>query len=112
MLKKIKVNEKYRFFYLLIVLQVDIPGPLGESAVEILESLPNLSLLNNVSSAKILEKGKHVIDSMLQPRLPEWSPEEPLADRVLNAMWFYLMTYRLADEEKIDETSVWYAVIV
>lgn len=88
--------------------QVEVPGPLGESAVEILESLPNLSLLNGISRSKILESGKHVIDSMLQPRLPEWSSEEPLADRVINAMWLYLMNYRLADEEKIDETSVWY----
>lgn len=88
---------------------MDIPGPLGESAVEILESLPNLSLLNGVMASKILEHGKHVIDSKLQPHLPEWTADEPLADRVLNAMWPYLMTYRLADEEKIDETSVWYA---
>lgn len=38
-----------------LVLQVDIPGPLGESAVEILESLPNLSVLNGVVASKILE---------------------------------------------------------
>lgn len=87
--------------------QVDIPGPLGESALEILESLPNLLLLNGVKSTKILETEKHVVDSALQPRLSEWNPDDPLADRVLNAMWLYLMTYRLADEEKIDETSVW-----
>lgn len=49
---------------------------------------------------------------MLQPHLPKWTPEEPLADRVINAMWLYLMTYRLADEEKIDETSVWYAITI
>lgn len=91
-------------------LEVDIPGPLGDSAVEILESLPNLSVLNGVVASKILEHGKHVIDSKLQPRLPEWIADEPLADRVLNAMWPYLMTYRLADEEKIDETSVWYVM--
>lgn len=87
---------------------MDIPGPLGESALMLLESLPNLSQLNGVSAAKILEAGKHVIDSILEPRLPEWSPGEPLSDRIINAMWLYLMTYRLADEEKIDETSVWY----
>lgn len=52
-----------------------------------------------------------MIDSMLRPRLPEWTAEETLADRIINAMWLYLMTYRLADEEKIDETSVWYAFI-
>ncbi|CBI27809.3 uncharacterized protein LOC100266448 isoform X2 [Vitis vinifera] len=97
-------------FACLNALEVDIPGPLGESAVEILESLPSLSQLNGVNASKILETGKHVIDSMLQPRLPEWSPEEPLSDRVLSAMWLYLMTYRLADEEKIDETSVCYVM--
>lgn len=91
-------------------LEVDIPGPLGESAIEILESLPKLSELNGVNASKILETGKHVIDSILQPRLPEWTAEEPLADRIISAMWLYLMTYRLADEEKIDETSVWYVM--
>lgn len=89
---------------------MDIPGPLGESAIEILEYLPHLSQLNGVDASKILETGKSVIDSVLQPRLPNWTAEEPLADRVINAMWLYLMTYRLADEEKIDETSVWYAI--
>lgn len=88
---------------------MDIPGSLGESALEILESLPNLSVLNGVNASKIFETEKHVVDSVIQPRLPEWSADEPLADRVINAMWLYLMTYRLADEEKIDETSVLYA---
>ena len=88
---------------------MDIPGSLGESAVEILESLPNISILNGVMASKILEDEKPVVDTKLQPHLPEFSTKEPLADRVLNAMWLYLMTYRLADEEKIDETSVWYA---
>jgi len=61
-----------------------------------------------VNSSSIIESGKHIVDSALQPRLPEWSPEESLAERVIGAMWLYLMTYRLADEEKIDETPVWY----
>ncbi|CAN6296299.1 unnamed protein product [Urochloa humidicola] len=91
-------------------LEVDIPGPLGSSAISILEALPNLSLLNGVNSSSIIETGKHIVDSALQPRLPEWSPEEPLAERVIGAMWLYLMTYRLADEEKIDETPVWYVM--
>ncbi|OVA10335.1 Tubulin-tyrosine ligase/Tubulin polyglutamylase [Macleaya cordata] len=91
-------------------LEVDIPGPLGRSAIEILESLPSLSKMNGVSASKILETGKHVIDSMLQPHLPKWTPDDSLADRVIGAMWLYLMTYRLADEEKIDETSVWYVM--
>lgn len=91
-------------------LEVDIPGPLGESAAAIVEALPNLSLLNGVNTSKILESGKSLVDSMLQPLLPEWAAGEPLTDRVINAMWLYLMTYRLADEEKIDETSVWYVM--
>ncbi|PWZ07339.1 Tubulin--tyrosine ligase-like protein 12 [Zea mays] len=91
-------------------LEVDIPGPLGNSAISILESLPNLSLLNGVDSSSIIESGKHIVDSALEPRLPEWSPEEPLAERVIGAMWLYLMTYRLADDEKIDETPVWYVM--
>ncbi|GAB4838042.1 hypothetical protein Ancab_027570 [Ancistrocladus abbreviatus] len=91
-------------------LEVDIPGPLGGSAVEILESLPNLFLLNGVKASKIFDAEKHVVDSMLQPRLPEWTSDDSLVDRVLDAMWLYLMNYRLADEEKIDETSVWYVM--
>ena len=87
---------------------MDIPGPFGESALEILESLPNLSVLNGVNASKIFETEKQVVDSALQPRLPEWTTDEPLTDRVINTMWQYLMTYRLADEEKIDETSVLY----
>lgn len=78
--------------------------------MEILQSLPNVSVLNCIIASKILEAEKHVIDSKLEPRLPEWTADDPLVDRVLNAMWLYLMTYRLADEEKIDETSVWYAL--
>ncbi|KAL5572343.1 hypothetical protein UlMin_021940 [Ulmus minor] len=99
-----------RSFPSLQSLEVDIPGPLGESAVEILESLPNLLELNGIAASKVLESAKHVIDSKLQPRLPEWNADEPLTDRVLIAMWQYLMHYRLADEEKIDETSVWYVM--
>lgn len=91
-------------------LEVDIPGPLGNSALKILESLSNLSMLNGVSTSIVLEQGKHVIDSALQPRLPEWKATETLAERVIGAMWLYLMTYRLADEEKIDETSLCYVM--
>ncbi|XP_057750987.1 uncharacterized protein LOC130969331 [Arachis stenosperma] len=99
-----------RTFPSLCSLEVDIPGPLGGSAVEILESLPNISQLNGISASKIWETGKHVIDSVLLPRLPEWTADDPLADRIVNAMWQYLMTYRLANEEKLDETSVWYVM--
>lgn len=102
--------EILRRFPSLNSLEVDIPGPLGDSALEILELLPNLFLLNGVKASKIFESEKHVVDSMLQPRLPEWNPDEPLVDRILNAMWLYLMSYRLADEEKIDESSVWYGM--
>lgn len=63
-----------------------------------------------MDSSSIIESGKHIVDSALQPRLPEWSSEESLAERVISAMWLYLMTYRLADEEKIDETPVWYVL--
>ncbi|KAF3965043.1 hypothetical protein CMV_010736 [Castanea mollissima] len=102
--------EVLKEFPCLQSLEVDIPGPLGESAIDILESLPKLSELNGVNASKILDTGKHVIDSVLQPRLPEWTAEERVTDRIISAMWLYLMTYRLADEEKIDETSVWYVM--
>ncbi|CAM8966903.1 unnamed protein product [Rhodiola kirilowii] len=89
-------------------IEVDVPGPLGENAWEILESIPNISMLNGVNASKIIESKKLAVDSMLEPRLPEWTAEDSLVVRVLNAMWLYLMTYRLADDEKLDETSVWY----
>ncbi|CAL9027559.1 unnamed protein product [Prunus brigantina] len=104
------LSQLLRNFPSLQSLEVDIPGPLGESAVQILESLPNLSVLNGVNASKIFETEKDVVDSVLQPHLPEWTADEPLTDRVINAMWLYLMTYRLADEEKIDETSVLYVM--
>ncbi|PKA62164.1 hypothetical protein AXF42_Ash015048 [Apostasia shenzhenica] len=90
-------------------LEVDIPGPLGNSAIQIVQSLPRLSSLNSISTSSILECGKHV-DSTLKLRCPYWNSTESLADMVIGAMWLYLMTYRLADEEKIDETSVWYVM--
>ncbi|KAL0346758.1 UNVERIFIED_CONTAM: Tubulin--tyrosine ligase-like protein 12 [Sesamum calycinum] len=94
----------------LTALEVDIPGPLGDNAVNIIEALPSLSLLNGLSTSKILESEKSIVDSRLKPRLPELNAGESLADRVISAMWLYLMTYRLADEEKIDETSVCYVM--
>ncbi|CAA7395629.1 unnamed protein product [Spirodela intermedia] len=97
-------------FTCLKLLEIDIPGSLGCSAIKIIEALPSLSSLNGVSTMDILESGKHVIDSALQPRLPEWASSDSLADRIISAMWLYLMTYRLADEEKIDETPVWYVM--
>lgn len=102
--------ELLRCFVNLRSLEIDIPGPLGSSAVRIVESLPGLSDLNGVSVFKILEEEKDVVDAKLQPRLPEWCIGEPVADRILRAMWLYLMTYRLADEEKLDETPVWYVM--
>ncbi|XP_020526121.1 tubulin--tyrosine ligase-like protein 12 [Amborella trichopoda] len=89
-------------------LEIEIPGPLGRSAIDILESLPRLFQLNGVHALNILESKKQIVDSKLPPRLPVWNAGEPLEDRVIRAMWFYVMTYRLADEEKIDETPVWY----
>ncbi|KAK6131790.1 hypothetical protein DH2020_034486 [Rehmannia glutinosa] len=97
-------------FINLTALEVDIPGPLGENAVDIIEALPSLSLLNGITTSKILESEKSIVDSMLKPRLPELNDGESLIDRVVNAMWLYLMTYRLANEENIDETSVWYVM--
>ncbi|EFH65406.1 predicted protein [Arabidopsis lyrata subsp. lyrata] len=105
-----EILEVLKLFPSLSSLEVDIPGPLGNNALEILASLSNLSLLNGVDTAKIFENGKHVIDSMLQPRIPELNPEGTLVDRVLDAMWLYALNYRLADEEKLDETSLWYVM--
>ncbi|KAG6543613.1 hypothetical protein Mapa_014976 [Marchantia paleacea] len=97
-------------FQSLQFLQVDIPGPLGSSALKIVQSLPKLQNINGVSVSVILNKGMEVLDSDLKPRLPVWSPQEPIVDRVLRAMWLYVMTYRLADEEKLDETPIWYVM--
>ncbi|KAL2653822.1 hypothetical protein R1flu_021950 [Riccia fluitans] len=99
-----------RAFKSLESLQVDIPGPLGNSAVEIAKAVPNLRSINGVEVNLLLKKGMEILDSDLKPRLPTWSPGEPLVDRVLRAMWNYVMTYRLADEEKLDETPVWYVM--
>ncbi|KAL0338888.1 UNVERIFIED_CONTAM: Tubulin--tyrosine ligase-like protein 12 [Sesamum angustifolium] len=47
----------------LTALEVDIPGPLGDNAVNIIEALPTLSLLNGLSTSKILESEKSIVDS-------------------------------------------------
>ncbi|KAL8464103.1 hypothetical protein ACS0TY_033865 [Phlomoides rotata] len=99
-----------RGFINLTALEVDIPGPLGDNAIDIIEALPTLSLLNGVNTSKIMESEKIIVDSSLKPRFSELNTGLSLTDRVINAMWLYLMTYRLADEEKIDETSVWYVM--
>ncbi|XP_020582182.1 tubulin--tyrosine ligase-like protein 12 isoform X2 [Phalaenopsis equestris] len=99
-----------RGFTCLQELEVDIPGPLGSSALRIIESLPGLSSLNDINASSILDSGKLVVDSALKPRLPDLTSAQTLVDRVISAMWLYLMTYRLANEEKIDETSVWYVM--
>ncbi|KAL2642268.1 hypothetical protein R1flu_009855 [Riccia fluitans] len=89
-----------RAFKSLQSLQVDIPEPLGNSAVEIAKALPNLRSINGVEVNLLLKKGMEILDSNLKPG-------EPLVDRVLRAMRNYVMTYRLADEEKLDETPDW-----
>ena len=94
--------------HLAIFVQVNIPGPLGKNGIEILESLPNISELNGVEAAKVLERGQSVVEGKLIPRFPHWSSKEPVVERILRAMWGFVMTYRLCDEEKLDETPIWY----
>ncbi|KAI3966072.1 hypothetical protein MKW92_040609 [Papaver armeniacum] len=70
-----------------------------------------LKFLKQFTTLRTLKKQESMlIDTALQPRLPKWTRDDSLVDRVINAMWLYLMTCRLADEEKIDETSVWYVM--
>jgi tubulin--tyrosine ligase-like protein 12 len=91
-------------------MQVNIPGPFGVNGIEVLESLPNLSELNGVEAAKVLERGESVVEGKLVHRLPVWSNKEPVVERILRAMWSYVMTYRLCDEERLDETPIWYLI--
>lgn len=93
-------------------MQISIPGPLGHSARQIVEVVPNLQNLNGVPVALILDEEKEVLDSNLKRRFPAWSPKEPVVDRVMRAMWHYIMTYRLADEEKLDETPIWFVSLI
>nr|XP_024379358.1 tubulin--tyrosine ligase-like protein 12 [Physcomitrium patens] len=90
-------------------LQVDIPGPLG-NASSIAEALPFVLELNGRSRDKFLGEENNDTMSNLEPRLPMFSKEEPLIERVMSAMWQYINTYRLADEEKLDETPIWYVM--
>lgn len=97
-------------FVNLQALEINIPGPLGRNGVEILECLPKLSILNGVEATKVLEKGEGVVIGGLEQRFPDWSATEPAEERILRAMWAYLMMYRLCDEEKLDETPIWYVM--
>ncbi|KAJ7540971.1 hypothetical protein O6H91_10G039400 [Diphasiastrum complanatum] len=92
------------------ILEVDVPGPLGRSASKIAEALRNLAKLNGVDASQILEEDQQYVVNNLKPRLITCSKEEPLVERVLHAMWAYIMTYRLASEEKLDETPIWYVM--
>jgi tubulin--tyrosine ligase-like protein 12 len=73
----------------------------------IVEALPNLKQLNGLSVSKILEEGHENVKGNLRPRLPVVSKDSSLVERVMGAMWQYILTYRLADEEKLDDSPVW-----
>lgn len=107
---KTTLLETLTSFVNLQALEMSIPGPLGRNGVEILESLPNLSILNGVEATKVLEEGEAVVIGGLEQRFPEWSATEPAEEGILRAMWAYLMMYRLCDEEKVDETPIWYVM--
>lgn len=83
-------------------LQVDSPGRFG-SLASIAEALPTVTDVNGFPRSKALEGETE----KLRPRLPHFSKEVSLTDRVMSAMWQYISTYRLADEEKLDETPIW-----
>ncbi|EFJ22552.1 hypothetical protein SELMODRAFT_105046 [Selaginella moellendorffii] len=102
--------QALKSFPLLKSLEIDIPGALGNSALKLSNDLPKLLEINGVAVVKILEEEKDFVDTRLKQRFPLWSPEEPLSERVLRAMWRYIMTYRLADEVKLDEMPVWYVM--
>lgn len=87
-------------------LQVDAPGRLG-SLASIAEALPTVTDLNGFPRSKVLGGETEELQNSLRPRLPLFSKEDPLMERVMSAMWQYIMTYRLADEEKLDETPIW-----
>ncbi|GBG72467.1 hypothetical protein CBR_g12041 [Chara braunii] len=92
-------------------LQVDVPSPLGWTLDDITDNLPSLLEINNESVEEIRRKSSSVTNGSiddLEPRLPEWSQGEPVVDRVLRSMWQYVQEYRLATEEKLDETPIWY----
>lgn len=73
----------------------------------IVEALPNLKQLNGLSVSKILEEGHEDVKRNLRPRLPVVSKGSSLVERVMDAMWQYILTYRLADDEKLDDSPVW-----
>lgn len=76
--------------------------------MKILELIPELLQVNGVPAQRILEEELDILDSNLRPRLPTYSSADSLTERVLQAMWLYIMTYRLSDDEKLDESPVWY----
>lgn len=87
-------------------MQVDAQGRLG-SAASIAEALSNVTELNGLPRDSFMGGGDEEPNSKLRPRLPHFSKEDPLIDRIMSTMWQYILTYRLADEEKLDETPIW-----
>lgn len=100
---------KVRTLKTLTSFQVDIPGRLG-SAASVAEALPAVTELNGHPRDKFMGGGDEELNGNLRPRLPVFSKEDPLIERIMSAMWRYILTYRLADEEKLDETPIWYVM--
>ena len=99
-----------RKFSCLCSLEGDIPDSLGGSVTNIQDSFPSNSQLIGMCATQILETRKHVVDSLHLPRFPEWTADEPRSNHSTHTMWQYLLTNRVADEEKFEETFVCYVM--
>eukprot|EP00850_Spirogloea_muscicola_P021625 SM000256S08679 [mRNA] locus=s256:71999:76864:+ [translate_table: standard] len=94
-------------------LHVDVPGPLGPSTAVIAEFLPGLQKLNGESTA-LLKTPDWIKKEQLHmhPRLPPVASTggPPLVDAVMEGLWQYACTYRLATDLALDETPIWYVM--
>lgn len=95
-------------------LKVDVPGPLGATASEVLQSLPFLDSVNGLAAVPLRPPGSEALGGTHSRSIKSLKRElsfqagESLVQRVLDAMWQHAMHYRLATEEKLDESAVWY----
>ena len=113
----------------IISYQVDLEGPFGFDPFEILSLLPSLEAINGVRTADMHAALSNNAASAsaaattapspgagrpssgglccLFPRREKCERREPIAERVMRAMWRHAMVYRLASESQLDDTPVW-----
>ena len=89
----------------------DMPSALSDNAAYATATSPAPAPVpataNGARSAAGTAAGGNGLCCCLFPRRDKCQGGEPIAERVMRAMWRYAMVYRLASESQLDDTPVW-----